>query len=94
MLCNIAPHLVRSTEILVRYVLPHLEDLVYLSGGFGCLGVTATVAFFSDALSLSTLHVRVCYSLLLFLYRQQLRAADSLWKLFRGEAFPDSSVHM
>lgn len=48
--------------------------------------MTITATFLSDILTLLTAHLHLCYMLSLVIYRQQLRSADSLWKLFQGEA--------
>lgn len=88
-LCKSTPSLsiyvANLTGILTFLVLPHLHDLVYISGAIGCCGMTMTMAFVSDMLSLLTAHICLCYLLLLVVFRQQLHAASSLWKLFQGE---------
>ena len=49
--------------------------------------MTTIVSLLSDALSLLTAHLYVCYVISATVFSHQLSLAGSLWNLFRGE-FP------
>ena len=48
--------------------------------------MTTLVSLLSDALSLLTAHLYVCYVISATVFSHQLSLAGSLWNLFRGES--------
>ena len=73
-----------TADVLITFVLPRVNSLVYVAGVIGGCGVTMTAALLTDILSLFTVHMRLCYVLSLTVFAKQLEAAGALWKLFRG----------
>lgn len=68
------------------YVLkPVLGQLVYYSSVAGVWGLSVQLALFQDILSTMTVHIYCFYVYAARLYRLQMYAMASLWRLFRGK---------
>lgn len=79
--------LLTAYDALLELVRPHLVDLVVLLGTSGTLGLTLSLALFSDLLALSTLHVALFYRVAARIHAWQLNAISSLSLLFRGRKY-------
>lgn len=68
------------------YILkPVLGQLVYYSSVAGIWGLSVQLAMFQDILSTMTIHIYCFYVYAARLYRLQMYALGSLWRLFRGK---------
>ncbi|XP_045213824.2 phosphatidylinositol N-acetylglucosaminyltransferase subunit Q-like isoform X2 [Mercenaria mercenaria] len=68
------------------YVLkPVLGQLVYYGSIAGVWGLSVQLALFQDILSTMTIHIYCFYVYAARLYRLQMYAMASLWRLFRGK---------
>jgi phosphatidylinositol glycan class Q protein len=65
---------------------PHLPILIRLFGYAGAGGLTLLLALASDALSLLTAHLYLAALACTAVFARMLRAAGSLWNLFRGSS--------
>ncbi|KAL4251644.1 hypothetical protein ABKN59_003773 [Abortiporus biennis] len=73
--------------ILSAFILPYLPALLYFIGTMGMCGLTMITSLFSDALSIFTIHLYVCYRISGFIFNRQLYIIGSLWNLFRGKRY-------
>lgn len=64
---------------------PVLGQLVYYSSIAGVWGLSVQLALFQDILSTMTIHIYCFYVYAARLYRLQMYAIASLWRLFRGK---------
>ncbi|KAL3877906.1 hypothetical protein ACJMK2_035548 [Sinanodonta woodiana] len=62
-----------------------LGQLIWYSSITGILGMSIQVALFQDILSTLTIHIYCFYVYAARLYRLQVYALSSLWRLFRGK---------
>lgn len=68
------------------YILkPVLGQLVYYSSVAGIWGLSVQLALFQDIFSTMTIHIYCFYVYAARLYRLQMYALASLWRLFRGK---------
>lgn len=63
----------------------HFPTAVFLLGLSGRLGLTFTLSFCSDILSLLTIHIYISYLATTMAFSRVLVTVGSLWNLFRGE---------
>ncbi|KAI0753342.1 N-acetylglucosaminyl transferase component-domain-containing protein [Daedaleopsis nitida] len=72
---------------ILKHAAPHFPALIWLIGAMGCCGMTMIVSLLSDALTLLTAHLYVCYYVSATIFSHQLSLAGSLWNLFRGKRY-------
>ncbi|THU85426.1 Gpi1-domain-containing protein [Dendrothele bispora CBS 962.96] len=70
-------------------ILPVIIYVIGILSSFGGVigGMTMSISLFSDLLSLSTVHIYVCYVIANTVYGRVLVTAGSLWNLFRGKRY-------
>ncbi|KAI0705470.1 N-acetylglucosaminyl transferase component-domain-containing protein [Earliella scabrosa] len=72
---------------LLKHAAPYFPAVIWVIGAMGCCGMTMIVALLSDALSVLTAHLYVCYYVSATVFSHQLSLAGSLWNLFRGKRY-------
>ncbi|KAF8317983.1 Gpi1-domain-containing protein, partial [Clavulina sp. PMI_390] len=66
-------------------IIPYFPHIIYLIGCSGPLGFTMTLSLISDVIGLLTAPLYFSYLVATSIFRTQLSAAGSLWRLFRGK---------
>ncbi|KAL8620861.1 hypothetical protein ACOMHN_047032 [Nucella lapillus] len=64
---------------------PVLGWIIWTAASFGMLGLTTQLCLVQDIVSMMTLHIYCFYVYAARLYKLQIHALSSLWRLFRGK---------
>ncbi|KDQ60544.1 hypothetical protein JAAARDRAFT_125431, partial [Jaapia argillacea MUCL 33604] len=84
---NLLVALVSFWAGLLERAIPYIPFAIRIIAITGCCGMTIINCLLLDALSLLTVHVRICYLLSVAIYHRLLQAAHSLWHLFQGRRY-------
>ena len=86
------PQLMFVDTGVLGHAAPYFPSLIWIIGATGYCGMTAAALLLSDALSLLTAHLYLCYFISATVYSNQLSLASSLWNLFRGKPLSNTRV--